>query len=162
MSTAAAEKKKNPMRKEQVLAEPPNKTIYTQPGTLTQILPNWELIKNVTLYKGDHKQFLSPLLCSGAISFSILLFISVHIHTPDCLRGGITQKNELLIRRHSLGSDCRLHRALTDHLRIIINATCRCGFVFAVVQYVHGSEMIKLSRFWACKVIPCCGFTTLK
>lgn len=53
-------RKKNPMRKEQVLAETPNKTIYTQPGTSPQILLSWELIKKVTSHKGEHKQFFIP------------------------------------------------------------------------------------------------------
>lgn len=72
------------MRRKQVLAETPNKTIYTQLGTLTQILLSWELIKNVTLHKGRHKQFLSPLLWRH-----FFLFPSVHIHTLDLtsLRG---------------------------------------------------------------------------
>lgn len=63
------------MRKEQVLPETPNKTIYTQLGTLTQILTSLELIKNVTLHNVEHKQYLSPLLGPGTISFSICLFL---------------------------------------------------------------------------------------
>lgn len=43
------EKEKKAMRKEQVLAETQNKTIYTQLGALAQILPSWELIKKCDL-----------------------------------------------------------------------------------------------------------------
>lgn len=31
-----------------------------------------EIIKNVTSHKGEHKQFLFPLLCSGSFPFSLL------------------------------------------------------------------------------------------
>lgn len=96
--TSTAGEKKNTMRKEQVLAETPNKTIYTQLGTLTQILPSWELIKNVTSLRGDHKQFLSPLLCPGVISFSVFLSLCTRTH-PSLYesQGSPAKKNELLI-----------------------------------------------------------------
>lgn len=78
--------------KVQVVAVTPHKTVYAQLGTLTQILPTWELIKNVTSHKGEHKQFLSPLLSSDAISFFICpLSLRAHAHS-QLSRGSATRK----------------------------------------------------------------------
>lgn len=89
---------KKTMRKNQVLAETPNKTIYTQLGTLTQILLSWELIKMGPRTKGIINNFYP--LCSALAPFlSLSALLSAHTHIPSLYesQGSPTEKNELLI-----------------------------------------------------------------
>lgn len=83
------------MKKKQVLAETPNETIYTQLGTLSQILPSRELIKNVTSHKGDHKQYFIPfaLVPFLWLSPSYCLYTQASLYESH---GSLTVKNELL------------------------------------------------------------------
>lgn len=75
---------KQTIKKTRIVAKTPNETIYTQPGTWGPILQSRELIKNVTSHKGDHKQFLSPLLWWRFF----LLFVYTHsLHCVSLGRG---------------------------------------------------------------------------
>lgn len=83
------------MKKKQVLAETPNETIYTQLGTLSQILPSRELIKNVTSHKGDHKQYFIPFALMPFLSLSPLYCLYTQASLYES-QGRPTVKNELL------------------------------------------------------------------